>query len=349
MSMQRILGMIAGIAAAAAAVPANADDIADFYKGRSVTLIVGSSAGGGYDAYGRLVGAHLGKHIPGNPNVIIQNMPGAGQSLAVFYVYARAPKDGTAIAVTSPGALLSPLVGGPRVQYDPMKLKLVGSANTEVYACFVRTDAPVKSFKEAFDKELILGVSSGTTRDMPLITKAILKTKYKFVTGYKGSKEVNLAIERGEVHGLCGLSYASFRTQNPNFRQEGKIKVFAQESVKGHPELNKEGVPKIIDFATNDRDRQALALVFNQGQLGRVFAAAPEVPEARFAALRKAFADTMKDPALIADARKRKLDVDWLSGAELDQALKEAYGMPKDVVNRVRSVLDVNSTKNKKK
>ncbi len=324
---------------------AAADEIADFYKGRSVTIVVGSAAGGGYDAYGRLVGQHLGKHIPGNPKVIVQNMPGAGQSLAAFYVYAKAPKDGTAITGTSPGALLAPLLGGPKVQYDPMKFNFIGSANAEVYACFVRTDAPVKTFKDVFEKELILGVSSGTTYDMPAITIAVLKPKYKLVTGYKGSKAVNLAIERNEVQGLCGLSYASFRTQNPDFRKEGKVKVLAQESIKGHPELNKEGVPLVSSFAKTEDDKRTLGLVFNQGQFGRPFAVAPEVPAARVAALRKAFEDTMKDPALLADAKKRKLDVDWISGNEVEAAIKEAFAMPKAISTRARDALEAGRKK----
>ncbi|MGE0653861.1 MAG: Bug family tripartite tricarboxylate transporter substrate binding protein [Alphaproteobacteria bacterium] len=346
--MQRTLTAAAGVAVLGLAMPATAETIAEFYKGKNVTIVVGSAAGGGYDAYGRLVGAHIGKHIPGNPNIIVQNMPGAGQSLAANYVYSIAPKDGTAITGTSPGAFLYPLTGGPNVQYDPLKLKLIGSANTEHYACFIRTDAPVKSYKEVFEKEVILGVSSGSTRDMPAITMGVLHPKYKMVTGYKGSKDVMLAIERKEVHGLCGLSYASFRTQNPDYKQRGLIKVFAQESVKGHPELNADKIPKVIDFAKNDDDRKALSLVFNQGLFGRPFAVAPEVPADRLAALRKAFVDTMKDPELIADAKRRKLDVDFLSGEEAEEAVKASYATPKPAIERVRAALAAGQKKKKK-
>ncbi len=336
-----------GLVGLMAADVARAEDIAAFYKGKTFNIVVGSAPGGGYDAYGRLVAAHLGRHIPGNPAVVVQNMPGAGQSLAANYVYSIAAKDGTAIAATSPGALLSPLVGGPKVAYDPLKFNFIGSANHEVYACYIRTDAPVKSFKEAFEKEIVIGVSSGTTRDMPTITLALLGPKYKMVTGYKGSRDVNLAIERGEVHGLCGLSYASFRTQNPNYKKEGKLKVMVQESMVGHPELNKDGVPLVSSFAKTDDDRRALALVFNQGLFGRPFVAAPEVPPERIAALRKAFEDTMKDPQLIADANKRKLDVDWLPGVAVEKALKEAYATPKPLVDRVRGVLVMQKPKKK--
>jgi tripartite-type tricarboxylate transporter receptor subunit TctC len=343
--IERILIAAGSMAALCIVMPATAETIADFYKGKNVTIVVGSAPGGGYDAYGRLVGAHLGKHIPGKPNIIVQNMPGAGQSLAANFVYSIAPKDGTAITGTSPGAFLYPLTGGPNIQYDPLKLRLIGSANTEHYACFIRTDAPVKSYKEVFEKEVILGVSSGSTRDMPAITMGVLKPNYKMVTGYKGSKDVILAIERKEVHGLCGLSYASFRTQNPDFKERGIMTVLAQESVKGHPELNADKIPKVIDFAKTDDDRKALSLVFNQGEFGRPFAVAPDVPADRLAALRKAFLDTMKDPELIADAKKRKLDVDFLSGEAAEEAVKAAYATPKAAIERVRMALSAGQKK----
>lgn len=318
---------------------AHADEIADFYKGKSVTMVVGSSPGGGYDAYGRLVAAHLGKHIPGTPTIVVQNMPGAGQSLAAHYVFSIAPKDGTAIAATSPGALLAPLIGGPKITYDPLKANYIGSANHEIYACFVRTDAPASTFNDTLTKELVLGVSGGTTRDMPLISMALLGIKYKMVSGYKGSRDVNLAVERGEVQGLCGLSYASFRTQYPTYKQDGKLRVLVQESMVGHPDLNKQGVPLVASLAKTEDQRQQLALVFNQGLFGRPFLMAPEVPPARVAALRKAFADTMKDPALLTDARKRQLDIDWLSGSDVEKAIHAAYATPKALVEQVRNVL----------
>ena len=340
----RSLIFAAALATHAAALPAHADEIADFYKGRTVNIVVGSAPGGGYDTYARIVGRHIGRHIPGNPNVIVQNMPGAGQSLAANYVYSAAAKDGTMIASTSPGALLAPLLGGPKVAYDPTRFNAIGSANEEVYACYARPDASIKSFADAFERDWILGVSSGSTRDMPSALLHILGARLKLITGYRNSKDVLLAMERGEVHGICGVGYASIVVQNPELLAQGRLKVIVQASATGHPELNRQGVPLAVAFARTPEQRQALELVFSQGIFGRPFVVAPEVPAARVAALRKAFMATMTDPDLIAEADKVKLDIGPISGAAVEVALRAAFATPQPVIAMARHALDPDAT-----
>lgn len=319
---------------------AGADSIADFYKGKSVNVVIGSAAGGGYDAYGRLLARHLGKHIPGHPTVVPQNMPGAGQTKSADYVYAVAPKDGTQIAGVSPGALLTSVLGGPHVQYDPNKFQYLGSANSDVYVCIERPDAPVKTFKDAFDKELIVGVSSGTTRDMPTMLKNLLHVKFKLVSGYPGTKAVTLAFERAEVQAICGFGYASVLAQHADWIANGTAKVLVQESLKGDADLNKKGVPLAISFAKTDEQRKIMELVYSQGIFGRPYLMAPEVPKDRVAAMRKAFMDTMHDPALLSDAKRIKLDVDAISGEEVQELVHKIYQTPPALIHKTREVLE---------
>jgi tripartite-type tricarboxylate transporter receptor subunit TctC len=321
-------------------VTANAQSGGDFYKGKQVNVIIGSAAGGGYDAYGRLVARHLAKHIPGTPNVIAQNMPGAGQSKAAGYVYAIAPKDGTAIAAVSPGALLVPVLGGPTIHYDPNKFQYIGSANSDVYVCITRPDAPIKTFADTFEKEWIVGVSSGTTRDMPMLLKNVLHAKLKLVAGYPGTKEITLAFERGEVQGICGFGYASLMSQYPDWVPSGKAKVILQESVKGLPELNQAGVPLGASFAKTPEDKRVMELVYSQGIFGRPFLVAPQVPKDRVQILRTAFTAAMKDPQAVADAQKMKLDLDAISGDEVQDLVGKIYATPPEIIHRAKQALE---------
>jgi tripartite-type tricarboxylate transporter receptor subunit TctC len=331
-----------GIAIAIAAVTASAhaQTANNFYKGKQIAVVIGSDAGGGYDAYGRLVARHLGKHIPGNPAIVPQNMPGAGQTKAAGYVYSVAPKDGTAIAAVSPGALLTSVLGGPTVQYDPDKFQYIGSANSDVYVCIVRPDAPVKTFADALDHELIVGVSSGTTRDMPMALKNILHAKFKMVAGYPGTKDVTLAFQRNEVQAICGFGYSSVVSQYPDWIPNGIAKVLVQESTQGHPELNKLGIPLATSFAKNEEDRQVLELIYSQSIFGRPFLMAPQVPKDRVAVVRAAFMATMRDPALEADAKKAKLDLVPLSGDEVQALVAKVYATPAKIVTRAKQALE---------
>src|SRR6185369_368418 len=211
--------------------------VEQFFKGKQVSLVVGSSPGGGYDTYARLLARHFGSAIPGNPMVVVQNMSGAGSNRAAGYIYSVAPKDGTAAAAIFPGAVLQPLLSDVSVSHDPNKLVYLGSANSDVYVCYVRSDAPVKTFKDVLTKELIVGASNpgATTYDLPLLLNNVLGTKFKIVTGYPGSREILIALERGEVQAACGIGWTGIEVMHPDWFKNDTVRPLVQLSNKGHP------------------------------------------------------------------------------------------------------------------
>ena len=312
-----------------------------FYKGRTINIVIGSMAGGGYDFYGRLVGRAIGKYIPGKPGVTPTNMPGAGGNTAAAYVYSVAPRDGSTIAASSSGALLDKLIGDPSlVRYDPLLFNLIGSANSEVAVCVVRKSAQVKSFQDVFEKEIIIGTSGGTTRDLPMALKNILGAKLKLVTGYAGSREVMLAMEKNEVEGLCGIGYQATISQRPHwFTQESPMHALVQETLKGHPELDRAGSPLALNFAKTPEDRKALEIIYAQLTFTRPFMMAPDVPRERVSAIRRAFILALNDNDLNAEAKKLNLAVDPMSGEELESKVKELYAQPSELINRVRAAI----------
>ena len=335
------IAAVGALVALAAASPVRAQDaVAQFYKGKQITLYVGSTAGGGYDTYARLLARKFSSYIPGNPTIVVQNMPGAGSNKLAGYMYSVAPKDGTAIGAIFSGAILQPLLGDP-VQHDPSKFLYVGNANNEVFLCLGRTDAAAKTFKDTFEKEMILGATNegGSTRDFPAMLDNILGTKLKIVTGYPGSNEIMLALERNEVQGTCGIGWSSVAPQRARLLDSGLTHVIAQLATKGHPELNKMGVPLAIDFAKNDTDRKVMELVYSQLIFGRPYILPPNVPMDRVAALRKAFMESFGDKDIVTEAGKMKLDVDALSGDEVQAAVAKAYAMPASIVERTKQAL----------
>jgi len=317
------------------------DAVETFYKGKQISLVVGSSPGGGYDTYARLLARHFSDAMPSHPTMVVQNMSGAGSNRAAGYIYAVAPKDGTAIGAIFPGAVLQPLLSDVPVPHDPSKLVYVGSANSDVYVCYIRSDAPVKTFKELLDKELIVGASNpgATTYDLPLLLNNILGTRFKIVTGYPGSREILIALERGEVQGSCGIGWTGIEVMHPDWFKEDKVRVLVQLSNKGQPELDKRGVPRAEGLAKSDDDRRVIRLVFSQGIFGRPYVLPPGVPEERVAALRKAFTDTLNSPALRAEAAKMQFDVDPMPGDELQKLVSDLYATPTHVIERARQAL----------
>ena len=312
-----------------------------FYKGKQINIVVGSSVGGGYDTYARLLARHFGNHIPGNPTIVAQNMSGAGSNRAAGFIYSVAPKDGTSLGAIFPGAILQPLLGEAPVQHDPSKFIYLGSANSDSYVCYVRADAAVKNFRDAMNQELILGASNegATTRDLPTLLNSVLGTKFRIVTGYAGSREITLALERNEVQGTCGIGWTGILTMHPEWFASGTVKVLVQLSLKGHPDLNKMGVPLAIDFAKNAEDRRVLELILSQSIFGRPFVLPPGVPAERVAALRKAFVAALQDKSLLAEAEKAKLDVETLSGEDLQTVVRQLYATPSHIVDRARLAL----------
>jgi tripartite-type tricarboxylate transporter receptor subunit TctC len=322
------------------------DSVASFYRGKTLNLIVGSSAGGGYDLYGRLIARFIGRYIPGNPVVVVSNMPGAGGIVLTQYVANAGPKDGTVLGAIFPGAIMEPLLGDKsKVKYDVTKLNFIGSANSDGYVCIVRADAPTKSFGDVFEKELILGASSGggSTVDFPTMIVNLLGAKFRLVTGYPGSNEITLAMEKGEVQGTCGVGWSTITTGRPQWIRDGFARVLAQENLKPMPDIASLGAPLTMSFAKTEEQRRIMELVYAQPTFGRPYVLAPEVPAERVEALRRAFATVMADPDLLAEAKRINLDVvDPMSGAELQALVTRLLATPDDIVDKTKAAIKAN-------
>ncbi len=318
---------------------ARAQDAASFYRGKTVTMVIASAAGGGFDAYGRLVARHIGAHIPGNPKVIPQNVPGAAGATATFYVVNVAPKDGTVIGAIHPGNIIEPVLGDKRkVRFDPNAFQYIGNANSDVYVCVTRTDAPAKTFEEALSTELIMGSGgeAASTRDFPVMLANVLGAKFKMVLGYSGNREVQLAIEKGEIHGECGAGWSSVLSEHPDWFANKLARVLVQEASVGHRDLDAMGVPKSVDFARTPEQRQVLDLVYSQERFGRPYIMAPETPADRVSIMRQAFADTFRDPAFLAEAKRMNLEVSPTSGEEVQALVRKVFSTPPEIVEKAK-------------
>ncbi len=287
----------------------NESAVADFYRGKTFTIVVSSSAGGGYDLYARSLARHIGRFIPGNPTVIVQNMPGAGGIVAANTVF-TGTQDGTTIAAFSRGLPAEELFGTEGVRFRANEYKWLGSMNDEVSVCAARGDSPVKKFEDMYTTELLVGgTGAGADTDyFPQVLNALLGTRFRIASGYPGGNEINLGVERGELQGRCGWSYSSVvSTRAEWFKQPPFMHLLVQMALKKHADIP--DVPLVVDFAKTDEQRQLLRVVFSRQTMGRPFAIPPQVPPDRVAALRTAFDKTMRDPEFLAEADKAKLEV----------------------------------------
>jgi tripartite-type tricarboxylate transporter receptor subunit TctC len=338
----RLICALAAAVMAALVGPVRAQDaVAQFYKGKELKLYIGSTPGGGYDSYGRLLARHMGQYIPGNPTIVPINMAGAGSNRLAAYIYSVAPKDATEFALIFPGAVLDPLLGTQQVQDDPSKLIYLGSANIEVFNCFVRADVPIKTYQDAMTTQVLLAASAagGSTRDIPALENTLLGTKFRVVSGYPGSREINLAIEQGEVQGACGIGLSSIEVQYPDWATGDKIRILAQEATKGNPALDAKGIPLTSSLAKTDEQRQIMELVYSQEVFGRPFILPPGSPADRVAALRKAFLAAFDDKDLLAEAQTMRLDVAPISGAEVQALVTKVYSFPPNIVEKAKRAL----------
>jgi tripartite-type tricarboxylate transporter receptor subunit TctC len=308
------------------------------YAGKNLQMVIGFGPGGGYDLWARTVGKHIGKHLPGRPNVVPQNMPGAGSFVATSYIYAAAPKDGTVIGAVARDASLGPITGASGARFDATKLSWIGSPTTETNICIVHHTAKVKTVQDLFEKELILGdTGPGTgTRIYPKALAGILGFKVKLISGFPASTDVFLAMERGEVDGICE-SYDSVVNRKPDWIPSGKIAILFQGGAAPNPELK--GVPFILDLARNADDRLAIEFLYAGQGIGRPFVAPPDLPAERLQMLRDAFSATMHDPEFIADAKRQKLDVEPVSGEQLAALVRKIYATPPAIVERVGNLV----------
>ncbi len=323
------------------ALPASAQEsAADFYKGKTVRLIVGIGVGSGYDINARLVARHIGKHIPGNPTVIVQNQPGAGSLTMTNQMYAAGPFDGTVIGASFNGLPTAPLLQPNGVRFDATKMNWVGSTNRETQTMYVWHTAPLQTLADLQTKEMLVGAQApGSTQfDYPMLGKALFDMKFKVVTGYKSTSDINLAMERGEVHGTLA-NWSTVKTLNLKQYQDKLIRILAVWAPRENAELK--GIPLITSLAKTPEQKQALQLALARLEFGRPFFMPPNVPADRVAAIRHAFDATMKDKEFLAEADKLKLEIDPMSGEELAKTLDEMAKTPAEVVARVREAYAV--------
>lgn len=309
-----------------------------FYDGKNLNMYIGYSAGGGYDVYARLLARHMARHIPGATEIVPNNMPGAGSLRMTNWLFNAAPKDGTAFGAPGRGVAFEPLLGDG-AQYDATRFNWLGSANNEVSVCVAWHTSGVKTIDDARARELIVGGTGGAadTDQFPKVLNALLGTRMRLVAGYPGGNDINMAMERGEVQGRCGWSWSSVLSTRADWFKEGKISVLVQLSMKKHEDLP--NVPLILDLAKTDQERQMLRLVFARQIMGRPFMAPPDVPADRVKILRDAFMATMKDKQFLAEAEKGRLEVDAVSGEEVQNVVREAYATPKDLIKRVAEIV----------
>lgn len=322
------LTVAAGLLAAALVAPsgASADAIEDFYAGRTVELLIGYSPGGGYDAYARLLARFLGKHIPGDPTIVPENMPGAGSLTLTNYLYNVAPKDGSVFGTIARGMAMEPLLSGRGMRFDARQFSWIGSLNHEVSLCVSWHTSPVKRFADLYTHELIVGgTGAGSDTDVfPLVLRNLLGARIKLIPGYPGGNDILLAMERGEVDGRCSWSWSTLSAQRPEWVEEGKINLLVQLALAKHPDLP--DVPLVTDLAKTDDERMALELIFSRQVMGRPYVAPPSVPTDRLEALRSAFTATTRDPAFLAEASHLGLEVNPVGGADIDALIARIYG-----------------------
>ena len=336
--MKRIILAIA-VLAGAAAPGWTQEDVAAFYKGKTVRLVVGIGVGSGYDINARVLARHMPKHIPGNPQIIVQNQPGAGSLTMTNQLYNIGPFDGTAMGATFNGLPTTPLLQPGGVRFDVHKINWIGSTNRETQAMYVFHTAPQQTLEDLRTKEMIVGAqAAGSTQyDYPMMGNALLGLKFKVITGYEATPKINLAMERGEVHGTWA-NWSTLKAISQQWLDEKKIRILAQWALRKHPEMS--NVPLIYDVVKTDEQKQALDLALARLEFGRPFFLPPGVPQARVDAIRKAFDATMKDPEFIAECEKLKIDIDPLTGVQIAELLQKIYKTPADTVERVRKSME---------
>jgi tripartite-type tricarboxylate transporter receptor subunit TctC len=329
---------LAGVLCGVLSAPAEAQDKWT-YQGRTVTIAVGAPAGGGYDAFGRLLARNLPRHLPGNPSVIVKNMTGAGGLVLANYLQASAPRDGTVFGEFEHGTAFTTLLTKAKVSFDPSRLGWLGSMEQFTPIVAVWHTVPVHSFEDLLKTPINVGSSGAgsTTSGYPNSLNAILGTKIKVVSGYSGTPAYNLAIERGELDGLASWCWTCAKSEKPDWIAEKKLRLILQLAERGEPELTQMGVPTVFEKASTEAQRQMLGIVFRSAKMSRPFAAPPGLPPERLAMLRAGFEAAVKDPALISEAEKIGVTVTYVSWTEIENLLKETFAADPALIDRVRN------------
>jgi tripartite-type tricarboxylate transporter receptor subunit TctC len=320
--------------AASSIQAAHADEVADFYRGKAVNLTAGFNPGGGADTYARIIARHLGKHIPGNPTVIVRNMQGAGSVIAANHIYNVSAKDGTEIGLFAGNITIDPLIGGTQHKYEARKFNWIGAPSADSNVCLSSPKTMFKTLDDVLAREMITGTAGTSTYDFPVVLNNVLGAKFKLVKGYAGSAALRIALERGEIEGFCGVGYNSMRTAGLT---DGRANILVQIGQLKNAHMPE--VPFIMDYAKSDQDRQIFKLVFGWLDLERPVGAPPGVPEDRVNALRAAFDNAMTDPALLADAQKAQVDIEPMSGKTIASFVDDVYRTPPEVAAKAAQYL----------
>ena len=318
------------------AQPAAAQAPADFFKGKTLTIYVGLSAGGGYDMNARLLSRHLGKYIPGNPTVVVRNMPGAGGLVMTNHVANVSPRDGLHLGAPQRGVPFEPLLGqDSKAKFDPRTLNWIGSVNSDTSLALVHKRTGIKSWKDLRNRDTIIaGTGVGTESVVvPYVLRNLMGLKFKVIAGFPGGSEMNLALARGEVDGRGTFSWTSLKPNYKEWVESGDYVMLFQMGLRKHKDLP--DVPLVIDLAETEELKRLLKIQFTAFELGRPIFAAEGVPADRIAALRKAFDESMKDKELMLEAEKSDQEVNPMSGAEMQDIFKEIYETPKDLIARL--------------
>jgi tripartite-type tricarboxylate transporter receptor subunit TctC len=318
---------------------ARADGAEEFYKSHPLSIVIGFPPASAYDLYGRAVGRHIGKHIPGNPAVVPVNKPGANSLTAANYLYSIAPKDGSTIGILSRSAPLDPLLNNVGSKFEPRKFTWLGSVGNEVSVCVAWHTAAVKTWDDLLVKDFVVAAAgmSTDTGAFSLVLKNLFGARMKIISGYPGGAEISKAIETGEVDGRCGWSWSGAKASKPDWLADKKINVLVQLGLQKAADLP--FVPLITDLAKTEEQRQVLKLVFGPQEFAWPFMAPPDLPPDRKQLLRAAFDATMQDPEFLADAHRTALEVNPLSGRAVEALIEELYGTPDDVVAKTRHVI----------
>ena len=334
------LAVLSGAALAAGGGRAAASD---FYAGKTVNFIVGTDVGGGFSIYARVLSRHLGRFIPGNPTVVMKNMPGAGGATASSYFYRIAPKDGTVIGSVAPNAILGRLLDGNVSQYDPTKFIYLAGAERGTRLCMTFAHSKTRTLEDALRQRTVIGATSvgSPTREYAAMIKHATGVQFEIVSGYKGPPDLFLAMSRGEIDGVCGLDWTALKSQQPEWLRDGKLNILVQASIEPHPELAKLGVPVPWPYIRNDTDRRAVEVMVGFEQaFGKSYLAPPETPADRIAILRQAFAAVLKDKEFLAEAEKVRIEITAQSGEDVQRVVQNAYASTAAVIDRLRKIVE---------
>ncbi len=337
--MKKGMGAILVGAAMVLAGPATAQDVGDFYKGKQIRMVIGLGAGEAYDVYARLLARHLPKYIPGGPTIIPQNQPGAGSLNAINSLYNTAARDGTVIGTGHRFVPMMPLLNMEGSKFDPLKFTYIGSMNREIGVCIAMKEANIRTIDDMKTREFVVGTTGAGAEltNFNATLRSMLGLKLKVITGYRTSLDINAAMEKGELQGRCGVSYGSLKNTRPQWVEKKEVDILIQLGLTKEKELP--NVPLLGDLVSDPQDRQALELMLAPSEMGRPFMGPPDIPKDRVAALRAAFDASMKDPVLIAEGAKQRLEIAPLTGAEMEALVTRLYKTPMPVVERARKLV----------